>query len=257
MPGEMHGRIALVTGATSGIGRAVAARFAKEGASVAVAGRRRDRLDALVREVEAARGVATAIEGDVRDPAHAEDAVRRTVEAFGGLDVLVNNAGVIGAGPVETTSDDEWARVLDVDLSAPFRLCRAALPRLRGRRGANVVNVGSVAGVRSYANLAAYCVAKAGLHTLTQCLALEWAPHGIRVNAITPGVIVSELHTVTNAVPDYAAFLERSKTTHPLGFVGSVDDAAELILFLASDRARWITGGLYALDGGRALASLR
>jgi NAD(P)-dependent dehydrogenase (short-subunit alcohol dehydrogenase family) len=257
MAAELAGRIALVTGASSGIGRAVALRLAKEGAAVAATGRRRDRLDALVHEIEAARGVAKAIEGDVRDPEHAEEAVRRTVAAFGGLNVLVNNAGVIGAGPVESTSDDEWDRILDVDLSAPFRLCRAALPHLKGRPGANVVNVGSVAGVRSYANLAPYCVAKAGLHTLTQCLALEWAPHGVRVNAITPGVIVSELHTVTNAVPDYAAFLERSKTTHPLGFVGSVDDAAELVLFLASDRARWITGGLYALDGGRSLASLR
>jgi NAD(P)-dependent dehydrogenase (short-subunit alcohol dehydrogenase family) len=119
------------------------------------------------------------------------------------------------------------------------------------------VNVSSVTGQRPYAGIATYCVAKAGLDMLTQCLALELAPHGVRVNAINPGVVVTNLHTASNAVENYDAFLARSKETHPLGFVGEPKDAAELIAFLASDRARWITGGLVPLDGGRALTSLR
>ena len=147
--------------------------------------------------------------------------------------------------------------MLDTDLKGPFFFSRAAVPHLKGRPGANVVNVCSVAGVRPYANLAPYCVAKAGLDMLTECLALELAPHGVRVNSINPGVIVSNLHRASDAVPDYDEFLERCRSTHPLGFVGEPADAAALILFLASDRARWITGGHHALDGGRALTSLR
>ena len=169
----------------------------------------------------------------------------------------MNNAGVIGAGPVESTTTEEWDRILDVDLKGPFLICRAAVPQLKGRAGATVVNVSSVTGRRPYPNLAPYCVAKAGLDMFTKCLALELAPHGVRVNAINPGVVQSNLHTATGTVPDYDAFLTRSKETHPLGFVGQPEDAAELIAFLVSDRARWITGGLFPLDGGRELTSLR
>jgi NAD(P)-dependent dehydrogenase (short-subunit alcohol dehydrogenase family) len=197
------------------------------------------------------------VPGDVRDAAHPADAVRRVVEGLGSLAILVNNAGVIGAGPVETTDDAEWERLIGTDLTAPFRFARAAIPHLKGRRGAAIVNVSSVTGRRPYANLAPYCTAKAGLDMLTECLALELAPHGVRVNAVNPGVVVTELHTASRAVADYPAFLARSKETHPLGFVGEPRDVAEVVAFLVSDRARWITGGLFPVDGGRALSSLR
>ena len=144
-----------------------------------------------------------------------------------------------------------------MDLKGPFLVCRAAIPHLKDREGASIVNVSSVTGRRPYAGIAPYCVAKAGVDMLTQCLALELAPHGVRVNAINPGVVRTNLHTATNTVRDYDAFLERSRETHPLGFVGEPEDAAELVGFLLSKRARWITGGLYALDGGRELTSLR
>jgi len=257
MAKELEGRVALVTGATSGIGRAVAARLAAEGADVAVTARRADALEAVAGEIAAAGGRALALAGDVRDEAHARDAVARTVAEFGGLTILVNNAGVIGAGPVESTPTEEWDRVLGVDLTGPFLFARAAIPHLKGRPGASIVNVSSVTGRRPYANIAPYCVAKAGLDMLTECLALELAPYGVRVNAINPGVVVTNLHKASGAVPDYEAFLERSRQTHPLGFVGEPRDAAELVAFLVSDRSRWITGGLIPLDGGRALTSLR
>lgn len=254
---ELEGRGALVTGASSGIGRAVARTLAARGAPVTVTARRAEPLEALVAEIEASGGRAAAVVGDVRDETHAADAVARAVAAWGNLTILVNNAGVIGAGAVEDTTTSEWDRVLDVDLKGPFLLCRAAVPHLKGRPGAAILNVSSVTGRRPYPNLAPYCVAKAGLDMLTKCLALEMAPHGVRVNAINPGVVRTNLHTATNTVPDYEAFLARSRETHPLGFVGEPRDAAELVAFLVSDRARWITGGLFALDGGRELTSLR
>jgi NAD(P)-dependent dehydrogenase (short-subunit alcohol dehydrogenase family) len=256
-PPELTGRPALVTGASSGIGRAIALKLAELGAPIVVTGRRAEPLQALVSEIHARGGKAVSVPGDVRDEAHVRSAIERAVAAFSGLTILVNNAGVIGAGPTESTSTAEWDRVMDVDLKGAFLFSRAAIPHLKGRPGANIVNVSSVTGRRPYANITPYCVAKAGMDMLTQCLALELAPHGVRVNAVNPGVVVTNLHKATNTVPDYDGFLERSKGTHPLGFVGEPQDAAELVAFLVSDRARWITGGLHPLDGGRALTSLR
>jgi NAD(P)-dependent dehydrogenase (short-subunit alcohol dehydrogenase family) len=240
---ELSGRVALVTGASSGIGREVAIKLSSLGARLVLTGRREEAL---------------AIPGDVRDEKHAEEAIQKTVDAFSALHILVNNAGVIGSGPVESTTTLEWNRILDIDLKGPFLFCRAAIPALKkAGPGASIVNISSVTGLRPYANVAPYCVAKAGVDMLTQCLALELAPFGIRVNAVNPGVVTTNLHKASNAVPDYDAFLERSKSTHPLGFVGEPKDAAELVAFLVSDRARWITGGLHPLDGGRQLASAR
>lgn len=254
---ELEGRAALITGASSGIGQQVARTLASLGAPVTITARRAEPLEALVDEIRSAGGRAEAVVGDVRDEDHAAEAVARTVEAFGGLTILVNNAGVIGSGPVETTTTEEWDRILDVDLKGPFFFCRAAVPHLKGRPGANVLNVSSVTGRRPYPGLGPYCVAKAGLDMFTKCLALEMAPHGVRVNAINPGVVRTNLHTVTHAVEDYDAFIARGRETHPLGFVGVPEDAAQLVAFLVSDRARWITGGLFPLDGGRELTSLR
>lgn len=254
---SFQGKVALVTGATSGIGRDLAVAFARTGAAVALTGRRAERLEETAAAVRAFGGRVAAIVGDQRDEAHAADAVTRTVAELGGLDVLVNNAGVIGAGPIESTTVAEWDRIFDTDVKGPFLFCRAAFPHLKGRAGANVVNVGSVAGIRPYANLAPYVAAKAALDKFTECLALEWAPHGVRVNSVNPGVVVTELHVAGKAVPDYPAFLERSKATHPLGFVGATSDVVDAILFLASDRSRWVTGVHHVVDGGRSLTGLR
>jgi NAD(P)-dependent dehydrogenase (short-subunit alcohol dehydrogenase family) len=255
MSEDFSGKVVLVTGASSGIGRAIALWFARAGAALAVTARRAADLGRTAAAARAEGARVLEVVGDVRDEAHAREAVERTATEHGGLDVLVNNAGVIGSGAVEATSTEEWDRILDVDLKGPFLFSRAAVPHLRA--GGSIVNVSSVTGTRPYANLAPYCVAKAGLDMLTRCLALELAPKNVRVNAIAPGVVVTNLHTASRAVPDYGAFLERSKTTHPLGFVGAPEDAAELVGFLASERARWITGGVFPLDGGRALSSAR
>jgi len=250
------GRAALVTGASSGIGRACALALGREGARVVAAGRRRPRLDETVAAVGAAGGEAVAVTGDVRDEAVCARWVETARERFGGLDLLVNAAGVIGAATLADTTTAEWDRVMDSNLRSIFLLTRAAAPELIRRRGA-VVNLSSVAGLRPYAGIFAYCVSKAGTDQLTRCAALELAPHGVRVNAVNPGVVVTELHTVTNTVPDYAGFLERSKTTHPIGRVGQPEEVSALVLFLLSDEAGWITGATMSIDGGRALASAR
>jgi len=248
-------RIVLVTGASSGIGRATARALGAEGARLVLAGRRRDRLVAVAQEVEATGAAARVVTGDIRDEATCAAWVAAAAE-WGGLDGLVNAAGVIGNGGIGNTPTAEWNRVMDSNLTSVFLMTRAATPELIRRKGA-VVTVSSVAGPRPYANLLAYCVSKAAVDALTRCAALDLAPHGVRVNAVNPGVVVTELHTVTSAVADYPAFLERSKQTHPLGRPGSPEEIAATILFLLGEDSGWITGATVPIDGGRALTSLR
>lgn len=255
-PGRFRDKVALVTGATSGMGRACARALAAEGARVAAAGRRRARLDELAAELAGAGAEVLALEGDVRDEATSARWVAETVARFGALDRLVNAAGVIGGGGAADTPTAEWDRVMDSNLRSVFLLTRAAAPELVKRRGA-VVNLSSVAGPRPYPSLLAYCVSKAALDQYTRCAALDLAPHGVRVNAVNPGVVVTELHTVTGVVPDYPAFLEKGKTTHPIGRVGQAGEVAELVLYLLSDAAGWVTGVTWSIDGGRALSSAR
>ncbi len=246
----------LVTGASSGIGRACALALGREGARVVAGGRRAARLTEVAKAIGDAGGACETATGDVRDAATCVAWVKTAVERFGGLDGLVNAAGVIGNTGLLDTTTGEWDRVMDSNLRSVFLMTRAAAPELIRRKG-SVVNLSSVAGPRPYAGLLPYCVSKAAVEQLTRCAALDLAPQGVRVNAVCPGVVVTELHTVTHAIPDYAGFLERSKTTHPLGRVGQPEEVASLVLFLMSDEAGWITGSTYSIDGGRALASAR
>jgi NAD(P)-dependent dehydrogenase (short-subunit alcohol dehydrogenase family) len=254
---RFESRVVLVTGASSGIGRATALALGREGAAVVAAGRRQDRLEAVVREITAGGARAVAVSGDVREESTCRDWVREAVRNFGSLDGLVNAAGVIGnaKGVLETTNE-QWDHIMSSNVRSLFLMTREAAPELAKRKGA-VVNLSSVAGTRPYTGLMAYCVSKAAVDQFTRCAALDLAPMGVRINAINPGVVVTELHTVTNSIPDYEGFLERSKGTHPIGRVGQVDEVARLILFLLSDESGWITGATYAIDGGRALASAR
>jgi NAD(P)-dependent dehydrogenase (short-subunit alcohol dehydrogenase family) len=247
----------IITGATSGIGRATALRFAKDGASVLAVGRDSAALMEVSSAIQDAGGVAATVVADVTAADAPERIARAAEEQLGDATALVNAAGIIGNGTVENTTDAQWDEMMDINARAPFRLMRALAPALIRTRG-SVVNVSSVTGLRAFPNVLAYCVSKAAVDQLTRCAALELAPHGVRVNAVNPGVVISNLHRRSGMNEEnYAKFLERSRETHPLGRPGEAEEIAELIAFLASDRAQWITGETISIDGGRHLTCAR
>jgi len=250
-------RGAVVTGASSGIGRAAARKLAADGFHVLAVGRDAKALERECADIAAASGRAAAFVADVTSPGAPAAIVERARAVLGGIDALVNAAGVIASGSVTDTTDDGWDQMMDVNVRAPFRLIRAAAPALVERRGA-VVNVSSVAGPRAFPGLASYCVSKAAVDQLTRCAALDLAPQGVRVNAVNPGVVVTNLHRRGGMdETKYAAFLERAQSTHPLGRPGTPEEIAELIAFLLSPQAAWITGDTVTVDGGRHLTCLR
>ena len=247
----------IVTGASSGIGRATALRFARAGASVLVVGRGEAALGEVAAAVKREGGRGATLVADVTH----SDAPARIVDAalnyLGGLTTLVNAAGIIGSGSIESTTDEQWDAMLDINTRAPFRLMRTAMPALTASKG-SIVNVSSVTGLRSFPGVLAYCVSKSAIDQLTRCAALELAPKGVRVNAVNPGVVISNLHRRGGMNEDtYAAFLEHSKATHPIGRPGEPHEIADLIFVLASPNAAWITGETISIDGGRHLTCAR
>ncbi len=254
---SLKDKIALITGASSGIGRETALRFASHGASVALFSRDRAALQQVARQIEQNGGNALVTAGDVTRVQDCQAALQQTRETFGRLDILVNAAGIYRGGSLAETSLETWKDLQQVNVDAVFRMMQLALPDLQKTRG-NIVNVSSVAGLRAFANILAYAVSKAAVDQLTRCAALELAPSGIRVNAVNPGVVVTDLHRRGGMEEKaYLHFLEHSKSTHPLGRVGQPVDVAEAIVFLASDQADWITGVTLSVDGGRQLTCAR
>jgi NAD(P)-dependent dehydrogenase (short-subunit alcohol dehydrogenase family) len=248
---EFDGKVAVVSGATSGIGMSTARKFAEAGARVAAAGRNRDTLRSL--ESERIRIYAA----DLADDRATEEFAAAVLRDFDGIDILVNAAGIIAGGSVETTALADYDHMMNINLRSMLHLMQLALPSIIERKG-NIVNLSSVTGTRAFPGVLAYCISKAGVDQLTRCAALELAAKGVRVNAVNPGVVRTSLHLNSGMSEQaYEAFIERSKTTHPLGRVGAPDEIADLILFLASSKASWITGATVAIDGGRAQTCAR
>lgn len=247
----------IITGASSGIGRAAALRFARAGASVLAVGRKEAALADIVSAIEQEGGRGASLAADVTAADAPQQIVDTALARFGRITAVVNAAGIIGSGTVETTSDEQWDVMMDINVRAPFRLMRAAVPALAESKG-SIVNVSSVTGLRSFPGVLAYCVSKSGVDQLTRCAALELAPKGVRVNAVNPGVVVTNLHRRGGMNEEnYAAFLDHSKATHPLGRPGEATEIADLIFFLASPQAGWITGETISIDGGRHLTCAR
>ena len=253
----MNEKVCIVTGGSSGIGRAAALLLAEQGAKVVAVGRNEKELNLLRDEAQRFNGTLKIQFADVTEATQIENVINNTVESFGQIDVLVNAAGIILNGSVENTTLDDWDKMMNINVRVVFNLMQKCLPHLEKTKG-NIVNVSSVAGTRSFPNLLAYGVSKAAVDQLTRCSALDLAPKGIRVNAVNPGVVVTSLHKRGGmADADYEKFLENSKKTHPIGRVGEPREVAELICYLASEKAAWITGATYEIDGGRAQTCAR
>ena len=248
---RLAGKIALITGGGTGIGKAIALAFAREGARVVVAARRVEKLQEVVNEVKAAGGEGLAIACDVAKSEDAERAVAETVQEFGGLHVLVNNAGALQASTVEGVSEEEWDRLMSVNLKGPYLMSRAALPEFRKAGGGVIVNVGSVLGLVAMKNRAAYCASKGGVTMLTKAMALDHAHEKIRVNCICPSIVETELvKGLFDETPEGRALRAARIETIPLGRVGRTEDVAEMAVFLASEESSWLTGAAIPLDGG-------
>ncbi|HEU5240210.1 MAG TPA: glucose 1-dehydrogenase [Pyrinomonadaceae bacterium] len=257
MPNNSGKTVAMITGATSGIGRAVANRFAAESTHVVIIGRNQSALNEVSQEIEGAGGTSLSLSVDVTREDEVREAFESAIAKAGRLDVLVNAAGHISSGTIENTNLNAWDSMMAVNLRSVFYLMQLATPHLIRTRG-NIVNISSVTGLRSFPGVLAYCVSKAGVDQLTRCAALELAAKGVRVNAVNPGVVITEIHKRGGMAEEaYEQFLEHSKTPHPIGRVGNAEEIAELVFYLASDKASWITGATYQIDGGRALTCAR
>ncbi len=249
--------VAIVTGASSGIGRATALEFALNGFSVFAVGRNEAELVALRDEAKELSGRVKTTLADVTELAQVDRLIAEAIQNFGQIDVLVNAAGILKGGNIENTILDDWDRMMSINVRSVFYLMQKCVPYLAKTKG-SIVNVSSVAGLRSFPNVLAYCVSKSAVDQLTRCAALELAPKGIRVNAVNPGVVVTNLHKRGGmSDEEYENFVANAKNTHPIGRAGEADEIATLIYFLASEKAGWITGGTYSIDGGRALTCAR
>ncbi len=246
--GELAGKVALVTGAGSGIGHAIAERFAHEGAAVAIdyLGHGAD-AQALARELSGAGLQAVALAADVTDAAAVEALVAQIVERFGRLDVLVNNAGIEKSQPLLEIDEASWDRTLAVDLKAPFLCMQAAARRMKGSGGGSIVNISSIHEDFPFPSFAPYAAAKGGLRMLMRNAALELAPLEIRVNNVAPGAIATPINAATLADP---AKVQRLREIVPLQRMGTPEEVAEVVLFLASERSSYVTGSTYFVDGG-------
>jgi len=247
----LEGKVAVVTGASRGLGRAIAIALAAAGASVALAARSKPDLDEAARLVEVEGGRAAVIPTDVTNYAAVEALMRTTADSLGGLDIVVNNSGIANPKPFAETSPEEWRAVLDVNLTGVFHGCRAAAPFLIPQRRGKVINLASVLGAVGLPGYAVYGATKGGVIAMTRTLGVEWARHNIQVNAIAPGWFVTEMNQVAFADPKIN---ERLTRDIPMRRTGRIEEIGPLAVYLASRASDFMTGQTLFLDGGHTAA---
>ncbi|XP_068631067.1 3-oxoacyl-[acyl-carrier-protein] reductase FabG-like [Battus philenor] len=247
-------KVVLITGASSGIGAETAIEFAKLNANLVITGRNKENLEKVGKQCEdgsKGKQKPLIVIADMNVEADIEKIIQKTIEKFSKLDVLVNNAGILESGTIETTNLAQYDRVMSTNVRGPYYLTMLAVPHLIKTKG-SIVNVSSVAGMRSFPNVLSYCISKSALDQLTRCTALELALKGVRVNAVNPGVITTGIHMKSSMnEKQYEEFLKTCSATHALGRPGDSKEVASVIIFLASDAASNITGATLPVDGGR------
>jgi NAD(P)-dependent dehydrogenase (short-subunit alcohol dehydrogenase family) len=250
---EYQGKVAIVTGGGQGIGRACVLALAREGAAVVVADRDAEAARVLVDGINSWGGHAAAVVADVAQENDAARIANEAVAAFGGIDILINNAGIQTQGTVESTTLDRWNNTIAINLTGVYLVSRFVIPEMRRRGGGTVVNVASIHGLVTAPNVSAYAASKGGVIALSRSMALDFAEDGIRVNCVCPGVIDTSLLREAARLENAAHPQEQLKSwakLQPLGRLGQAEEAAELILFLVGPRSSFITGAVYTLDGG-------
>lgn len=252
MPQRLDGRTALVTGASSGIGNAIAAAFAGEGANIVIADIRREpKLDheaSVFEKIDDVGGDATFVETDVSDDEEVAEAVETAVDTYGTLDILVNNAGIYHQFQLHETDDDVWNDIIDVNLSGSFNMAREALPELKRSDYGKIINLSSIYGLVGGENSAAYCASKGGVSNLTRQMALDYAEDEINVNALAPGIIKTAQNHEWRETDE--ELLENWQNDTPWPRFGEPKDVADAAVFLASDESEFITGHVLSVDGG-------
>jgi NAD(P)-dependent dehydrogenase (short-subunit alcohol dehydrogenase family) len=251
---SLEGKVVVITGASRGIGRAIALRFAQAGAQVVVSSRKLESVRTVADEIVAAGGQALAFQAHVGQSEDVAALVARTLEAFGRLDVVVNNAATNPHfGPVLTADEGQWDKILDTNAKGVFRVCKAVVPQMEARGGGKIINLASIAGLRPSPGMGLYGISKAAIIALTQILAVELGPANIQVNAIAPGVIKTRFSQLLWQTPQIA---EPILAHVPLSRFGEPEDVAGLALYLASSAADYVSGAVFVVDGGLNVAAV-
>jgi NAD(P)-dependent dehydrogenase (short-subunit alcohol dehydrogenase family) len=254
VPVKLARRVAIITGAAAGIGEAVARLFAKEGARVALVDLDRERLERLTEELEASSAIVLELAGDVADPAFDRLVVERTMNQFGHLDVLFNNAGIVIGGTLVDCTDEDWDRTMSVNLKSMYYLCRNAVPVMQRQGAGCIINMSSIAGPTGVTDRGAYSVSKAGVIGLTKSLAMDFIKDGIRVNCLCPATVdTPSLRQRIAGAPDPEEARRAFIARQPMGRIGTPEEIAAMALFLASDDSRYMTGQSIIMDGGMKL----